>query len=90
MKAQRLNAVLEQMKKDDISQMLVSDPTSIFYLTGVLIHPGERLLALYLNLNGNNKLFINELFPVSEDLGVEMVWFNDTQNPVEIITEHID
>ncbi|WP_254171323.1 aminopeptidase P family N-terminal domain-containing protein, partial [Clostridioides difficile] len=34
MKAQRLNAVLEQMKKDDISQMLVSDPTSIFYLTG--------------------------------------------------------
>ncbi|EQK15189.1 creatinase/Prolidase N-terminal domain protein [Clostridioides difficile P70] len=50
MKAQRLNAVLEQMKKDDISQMLVSDPTSIFYLTGVLIHPGERLLALYLNL----------------------------------------
>ncbi len=60
--------------------MLVSDPTSIFYLTGVLIHPGERLLALYLNLNGNNKLFINELFPVSEDLGVEMVWFNDTQN----------
>ena len=76
MKAQRLNAVLEQMKKDDISQMLVSDPTSIFYLTGVLIHPGERLLALYLNLNGNNKLFINELFPVSEDLGVEMVWFN--------------
>ncbi|HBL8578928.1 TPA: aminopeptidase P family N-terminal domain-containing protein, partial [Clostridioides difficile] len=72
MKAQRLNAVLEQMKKDDISQMLVSDPTSIFYLTGVLIHPGERLLALYLNLNGNNKLFINELFPVSEDLGVEM------------------
>lgn len=57
--------------------MLVSDFIFIFYFIGVLIYLGERLLVLYLNLNGNNKLFINELFLVLEDLGVEMVWFND-------------
>ncbi len=55
-----------------------------------MIHPGERLLALYINVNGNNKMFINELFPVTEDLGVEMVWFNDTQNSVEIVSNGID
>ena len=48
------------------------------------------MLALYINLNGNNKLFINELFPISEDLGVEKIWFNDTQSPVEILANNID
>ncbi len=90
MKTQRLNAVLDQMKKNSIDQMLISDPYAIFYLTGKMIHPGERLLALYINVNGNNKMFINELFPVTEDLGVEMVWFNDTQNSVEIVSNGID
>ncbi|WP_195946019.1 M24 family metallopeptidase [Paraclostridium bifermentans] len=90
MKTQRLNAVLDQMKKNSIDQMLISDPYAIFYLTGKMIHPGERLLALYINVNENNKMFINELFPVTEDLGVEMVWFNDTQNSVEIVSNGID
>lgn len=90
MKTQRLNAVLDQMKKNSIDQMLISDPYAIFYLTGKMIHPGERLLALYINVNGNNKMFINELFPVTEDLGVEIVWFNDTQNSVEIVSNGID
>ena len=90
MKTQRLNAVLEQMRKDEINQMLVSDPTAIFYLTGKMIHPGERLLALYLNLNGNHKLFINELFPVTDDIGAEKIWFNDTQNPIEILSQHLE
>ncbi|EPZ62284.1 creatinase/Prolidase N-terminal domain protein [[Clostridium] sordellii ATCC 9714] len=89
MKTQRLNAVLDQMRKDGIDQMLVSDSYAIFYLTGKMIHPGERLLALYLNVNGNHKMFINELFPVNEDLGLEMVWFNDTQNAVEIVANNI-
>ncbi|GAA0103589.1 Xaa-Pro peptidase family protein [Paraclostridium sordellii] len=90
MKTQRLNAVLDQMRKDGIDQMLVSDSYAIFYLTGKMIHPGERLLALYLNVNGNHKMFINELFPVNEDLGLEMVWFNDTQNAVEIVANNIN
>ena len=87
---QRLDKVLKIMEEKKIPQMLVSDPSAIFYLTGKWIHPGERMLALYINLEGNNKLFINELFPISEDLGVEKVWFNDTQNPVEILAGMVD
>ena len=90
MKLNRLNEVLEKMKENDIHQMLISDPNSIFYLTGKMISPGERLLALYLNTNGNHKLFINELIPVHEDLGVEKIWFDDTKDAVKIISEYID
>lgn len=90
MKTERLNKLLMKMEKENVPQMLISDPSAIFYLTGKWIHPGERLLALYVNLNGNNKLFINELFPVTEDLGAEKIWFNDTQDAVEIIANHVE
>lgn len=90
MKLNRLNKILSKMGENDIPQMLVTDPNAIFYLTGKMIHPGERLVALYLNTNGNHKLFINELFPVHEDLGVEKVWFDDTKDGVEIISECIE
>ncbi len=87
---ERVNKVLKLMEEKKIPQMIVSDAAAIFYLTGRWIHSGERMLALYLNLNGNNKLFINELFPISEDLGMEKIWFNDTENPVEILAENVD
>jgi Xaa-Pro dipeptidase len=87
---QRLDKVLKIMSEKEIPQMIVSDPSAIFYLTGKWIHPGERMLALYINLDGKNKLFINELFPITEDLGVEMIWYNDTQSPVKILADKID
>ena len=61
MKLNRLNKILSKMQENNIPQMLVTDPKAIFYLTDKMIHPGERLIALYLNTNGNHKLFINTL-----------------------------
>ena len=89
MKLNRLNKILSKMQENNIPQVLVTDPTAIFYLTGKMIHPGERLIALYLNTNGNHKLFINELFQVYEDFGVEKVWFDDTKDGVLIIFRNI-
>ena len=62
---QRLNKVLKMMGEKKIPQMIISDPNAIFYLTGKWILPGERMLALYITTNGQNKLFINELFPIN-------------------------
>ncbi|MGH4051534.1 MAG: M24 family metallopeptidase [Clostridium sp.] len=86
----RLNKVLKIMEEKKTPQMIISDSAAIFYLTGKWISSGERMIALYINLDGHNKLFINELFPISEDLGVEKIWFNDTQSPVEILANNID
>lgn len=86
----RLNKVLGLMEKEGLEQILVSDPAAIFYLTGKWIHPGERLLALLVKADGEHKLFINELFPVSEDLGAEKIWFNDTQDGVKILSKYIE
>ena len=71
MKNSRVNKILEGMAKEGLSQMIITSPASIFYLTGKWIHPGERMIALYINKNGNHKMVINRLFPVYEDLGVD-------------------
>lgn len=90
MKNNRINNVFEEMKNSDIPQMIISDPASIFYLTGKWINPGERLLALYLNVDGDHKIFINKLFPVTEDLGIEKIWFDDTEDAIEIIAKYVE
>ncbi|NEZ47144.1 aminopeptidase P family protein [Clostridium niameyense] len=90
MNKKRLEKVLKGMEERNISQMIISDAPAIFYLTGKWIHTGERLIALYLNVNGNHKLFINELFPVTEDLGVEKIWFDDNQDAVELIAKYVE
>lgn len=90
MNQSRLTKVLDLMKQQNLEQMLVSDPAAIFYLTGKWIHPGERLLCLLIKADGDNKIFINELFPVTEELGAEKIWFNDTQDGVSFIAKHTD
>ena len=62
MNTQRLEKVLKKMETEGLDQMIISDPYAIYYLTGRFIDPGERLLALYINQSGKNKIFINNLF----------------------------
>ncbi len=82
----KLERILSKMKEQGMTQMIISDSPAIFYLTGKWIHPGERLLALYLNVNGSHKLVINKLFPQEQDLGVELVWYDDVEDAVEILS----
>lgn len=87
---QRVAAVLARMEERGLEQLLISDPPSIFYLTGRWILPNERLLALYLNKNGGHKLFVNKLFTVDGDIGIEKVWFSDTDPGCQIIAGYTD
>lgn len=89
MKTNRLNKILSSMSDQNLNQIIISDPASIFYLTGEWIHPGERMLALYLNIEGDHKLFVNKLFPISEDIGVEVISFDDTDDCVKILSESL-
>ena len=84
MNTERLQRILQKLKEKNLSQMIISDPLAIYYLTGRLIDPGERLLALYISQSGNNRIFINNLFTVPEDLGVEKVRFSDTDDSIAL------
>lgn len=89
MNTNRLQRITERMKEQQIPQLILSDPVAIFYLTGTWILPGERLLALYIHESGETKLVINELFPQEGDLGTKLIWYNDVEDGVEILSGEI-
>ena len=86
----RLQAVYKEMEKLGVNQMIVSNPYAIYYLTGKLILPMERLLAMYISSQRPPKLLLNRLFHCPEELGVEKVWMDDTQNGAEILSAMTD
>lgn len=90
MKQERIKRVLERMKEQDLTQILICDPISIYYLTGIYLVPEERFYALYLNENGRHVFFINELFVVPKDLKIEKVWYCDVDPIMDIVAERID
>jgi Xaa-Pro dipeptidase len=48
------------------------------------------MLALRLSRTGHHALFVNELFSVPEELGVEKIWINDNQDGVELLAGSLD
>lgn len=90
MNQERLFKTLKLMDEKQLPQMILSDPNTLFYLTGKWFHTGERMIVLYLNTNGRHKLFLNDLFPSPELPDVELVRFNDVQAPVDLLARHVD
>ena len=68
--ATRVERVMEAMRKRGLTQMIVSDPKSIWYLTGVDVEPYERLFAFCVRTDGKHTFFLNRLFHVA-DTGFE-------------------
>lgn len=84
MYSQRIRRVLEAMQARGLTQMILCDPQSIDYLTGVYVEPFERLFALYLRADGGHRFFLNKLFPVPET-PIRKTWFTDTDDAVGLI-----
>lgn len=86
----RRKQVAQRMQAEGVGHLVVSDPASIFYLTGTWFHPGERLIVLHMKADGALRLVINELFPLTTDIGAEVVWYNDTQDGIAYLAQGIE
>ncbi|MCQ2421135.1 MAG: Xaa-Pro peptidase family protein [Clostridia bacterium] len=86
---ERISRVLEAMARDHVEQLIVSSPSSVFYLTGKWIAPGERMLALYLHANGTVRLFANRLFALTDTLDTPLTEFDDTEDCVAILANYL-
>lgn len=87
--ANRLARVIENMRRASLEQLLVSAPASVFYLTGKWIHPGERMLALYIRADGTVRLFANRLFALSGAVAVPLTEYDDTDDCIKVLTEYL-
>ena len=85
----RINRIYDELQKMGLSQTIITDPKSIWYLTGISIEPMERFYALYLNTNGEKVLFLNNMFTVPKT-GIKEIWLSDTDNVIEAVAATID
>ena len=53
----RLEKVLKEMQKRQLTHLIVNDPSSIDYLINYKNNPGERMYLLLLSSDGHHKLF---------------------------------
>ncbi len=83
----RLERVRARMAHYNMSHLLVSSPDAIFYLTGVEIHPGERLLCLSISQT-ECTLVVSALYPLSS-FEFPVIYFKDTENVIEALSQTI-
>lgn len=86
----RIDRVLKAMNEANLSQLLISDPMSIYYLTGYDNEPGERFFALYLNQSKKFTIFLNDLFPDFDFENINSVRLNDTSDISAVLAKTLD
>lgn len=82
MNQKRMERVIENMKREGLSQIIVSSTASLYYLTGLWIDPHERMIALYLDTTGRALLFGNEIFGIAPMEDLPLYTHKDSENPV--------
>ena len=90
MKKERVKKVLEEMENQGIDQLLVTDPTSIYYLTGHFENPWERFWAFYVNRDGSYRVIANRLFSLTEIDDADILWYSDGESAVEKFRPLVD
>lgn len=89
MHQERIDHVLANLAKDGCHQAIISDPMSIYYLTGYYTEPYERFFALFVS-EKETVLFANRLFPDATPFCPDVVIHDDTEDPLPALVSHID
>ena len=84
----RLASVRRRMEEAGLSQLLITDHLSIYYLTGVHVVPMERFWALLVTAGGGEVLFANQLFSLGET-GLPTVTMTDGDDPAALVAPYV-
>lgn len=81
----RIQKTTDNMAAMGMDQLLISDPATIFYLTGTWLNTGKRMLAMLLDKTEECRLFVHEMFQQPENLGIPVTYFTDVESPVVVL-----
>lgn len=84
----RMDRVKIHMKENQLDAHLVSATDSIFYLTGLSIHPGERLLVLAITQDSEPTLYVPAMFQVG-DVAFKVCYYQDHEKPLESLVQQL-
>lgn len=87
----RISKLLKSMSDENITQGLISSPSSIFYLTNTWVHPGERLIALLVSKEKAPLIIANKLFALPNEInGIKVITYDDTDKPIQLVYDYIN
>ncbi|MDR2657082.1 MAG: Xaa-Pro peptidase family protein [Oscillospiraceae bacterium] len=87
----RLEKTLAYLSQMGLSQAIVSDPLSIYYLTGQRHFAGERLLLLRISVDGGSTLYLNELSELKGSIdGIGTVQFKLGEDGLKRVAADLD
>jgi Xaa-Pro dipeptidase len=79
------------MKEEGLHQLIVTSEADLFYYLGKWISTGERMISLYINVNGETKLIINEIIMNPKEFNdIDVIGYRDGEDPVGILLKLID
>jgi len=86
----RLEKLIEKLNKNNVNQIIISNPKTIEYFTGIYFEPGERMNVLLINNDNNIMMFINNLFNIYQNDDIKTILFDDTDNCVQILSRYMN
>ncbi|MBQ3577756.1 MAG: aminopeptidase P family protein [Firmicutes bacterium] len=89
MSLSRTDRTIDEMKKLGITQLMVTDPDSILYYTGIYNSPFERFWGFLIKANGEHVLFANKLFRL-RPIDCRVVVFDDVDPLTEVVCPHLE
>ena len=89
MNKERFTRVVEEMKRQGLTQILIADDPAIFWLTGRIVNPMERCGAILLKDDGEVHAFMNNLFCFEPIDGMTMHYYADGENPYKLIADEL-
>ena len=87
----RIRRVIDRLEADHpAAQLLVTDPWSIYYLTGFYAEMFERFSGVLLTPGERPVIFDNALYPIDTYENADVVVFSDTDDLTRVLAEKID
>ncbi len=84
----RIERIRRNMGLARLDALLITEPQSIFYTTGIWNDPYERMYVFYLPFEGKPVLFANKLFRIPKNT-VQTVWYSDADDSTEILAKNL-
>lgn len=89
MKSERVQKLCGKMKEYGVDQVIVTSKANVFYFSGAYMDPMRRLLALIINADGSAIYYVNRLFHVDPSVKADLVLWDDTQDPTQLMGKAI-
>lgn len=89
----RVNHIAQWMKQNDVQVTFLTSSENVFYLSGFFSDPHERLLGLAIFQNQEPFLIcpgMEKNDVLATGWGFEVIGYDDTQNPWELVNNAID